>query len=64
MSDVKGTVRIFLLPQFDEKNSAYSYENARKRAFELDRFVVSCKCSKFELQMRLYYIEMNFYAEF
>lgn len=42
-SAVQGTIRIFLIPILDEKNEFYDYENARKRAFELDRFMVLCK---------------------
>lgn len=41
MSAVKGTIRIFLVPKLNEKNEQYNCEDARKRAFELDRFVVS-----------------------
>lgn len=40
---VLGTIRIFIVPIFNEKNEPYDYEHARKRAIELDQFVVSCK---------------------
>lgn len=44
-SAVKGTFRIFLLPKLNEKNKQEDYEDTRKRAFELDRFVTSSKLS-------------------
>lgn len=40
---VHGTIRIFLLPIYDEKHQQYGFDEARTKAIEIDRFVTKCK---------------------
>lgn len=40
---VQGTIRIYLLPIIDEKNEELLFEGCRKKAIELDRFLVKSK---------------------
>lgn len=63
MSAVKGTIRIFLVPKLNEKNEQYNCEDARKRAFELDRFVVSSKFS-YSFKKKIPNKNVKFYFKF
>lgn len=38
-----GTVRIFLLPKFDERQNEFKFKEQRELAIELDKFTVSCE---------------------
>lgn len=40
---VKGTVRIFLLPKFDERQNELTFAEQRELAIEMDKFPVSCE---------------------
>lgn len=42
-TSVHGTIRIFLLPIYDEKHQQYGFDEARTKAIEIDRFVTKCK---------------------
>lgn len=39
--NMKGTCRIFILPVYDEMNVEYLFEGCRKKAVEIDRFLVN-----------------------
>lgn len=42
-STAQGTVRIFILPIYDEKGQQYLYEGSRNKAVEIDRFLIKSK---------------------
>lgn len=42
-TNMRGTVRIFMAPKFDEKGEEFKFNEMRLLMMEMDRFTVDCK---------------------
>lgn len=40
---MRGTVRIFMAPKFDEKGQEFKFTEIRLLMMEMDRFTVNCE---------------------
>lgn len=42
-TQMRGTVRIFMAPKFDEKGQEFKFNEMRLLMMEMDRFTVNCE---------------------
>lgn len=42
-TQMRGTVRIFMAPKFDEKGEEFNFSEMRLLMMEMDRFTVNCE---------------------
>lgn len=47
-SALQGTVRIFLLPIYDEKGQQLLFDGSRRKCVEIDRFAIKSKSFRTE----------------